>query len=66
MIKFYYAFEASLVFGLWDSVNGMETTSASTGTPGLSEYSSGKWTLNFWPTFPIGNPFLLSVPSKGT
>ena len=43
-----------------------ETTSASTGTPAVSEYSSGRWTLNFWPIVPIGKPFLLKEPSKGT
>jgi len=36
----YYSFapETSLVLALKDSVKGMETTSASTGTPGVSEY----------------------------
>ena len=55
--------------GLWNdscTVNGTGTTSASTGTPGVSEYWSGKWTLYLVPTLPIGRPLLLNVPSNGT
>ena len=54
------------MFALNDSVKGIDTTSAFTGTPGVSEYSSGRWTLNFCPTLPTGNPLLLKEPSKGT
>ena len=37
-----YPFTTSLVFALYDSVNGISTTTASTGVPGFSEYFSGK------------------------
>ena len=45
---------------------GISTITASTGLPGVSEYFSGKCTLNLVPTFPFGKPFALSVPSNGT
>ena len=44
-----------------DSLNGISTTTASTGAPGESEYFSGKWTLYFVPTLPFGKPFGFKV-----
>jgi hypothetical protein len=40
--KLIYPLTTSLVFALKDSLNGISTITASTGVPGLSEYSAGK------------------------
>ena len=40
--KIIYPFTTSLVFALKDSLNGISTTTASTGVPGVSEYCAGK------------------------
>ena len=37
-----YPLTTSLVFALKDSLNGISTTTASTGVPGVSEYTAGK------------------------
>ena len=49
-----------------DSLNGISTTTASTGVPGVSEYFSGRWTLNLVPTLFFGNPlgFKVHLPEK--
>ena len=49
-----------------DSLNGISTTTASTGLPGLSEYFSGKWTLNQngFPKGKVGTKFKVHLPEK--
>ena len=64
--KNYYPDTTSLVLALKDCLNGMSTTTASTGVPGVSEYLAGKWTLYLVPTLPLGKPFAFNVPSNGT
>ena len=49
------------MLALKDSLNGISTTTASTGLPGVSEYFSGRWTLNLVPIFPFGKPFAFKV-----
>ena len=56
----------SRVLALTEGVNGMGTSSASTGWPAASANSSGRCALNFCPKLPTGRPCLFRLPSKGT
>ena len=59
--KIFYPDTTSLVLALKDCLNGISTTTASTGVPGVSEYFAGKCTLYLVPTLPLGKPFAFKV-----
>ena len=42
LLRLHKDITTSLVFALKDSLNGISTTTASTGVPGVSEYSAGR------------------------